>query len=182
MDLLTSTQGTRGIRRRWGGDDASVARVPSSCRWLFKNLHLGNYPHSPVVPKWRIGFWNRAMALGWLQNTRVKAVNIPGSSTVVAQKRIANTSRYPSKPGDCLHKRQQQILLWLLCWVFFCLFSLNCQVSIFRTACIQIFLVCGSPVTPVCSSGSFIRTDPHWRLFSVDDVVLLSSWLVFHRI
>lgn len=101
MDLLTSTQGTRGIRRRWGGDDASVARVPSSCRWLFKNLHLGNYLHSPVVSKWRIGFGNRAMALGWLQNTHVKAENIPGSSTVVAQKRIANAPRLPSKPGDC---------------------------------------------------------------------------------
>lgn len=97
MDLLTSTQGTRGIRRRWGGDDASVARVPSSCRWLFKNLHLGNYPHSPVVSKWRIGFGNRAMALGWLQNTRVKAENIPGSSTVVARKRIADASRHPRK-------------------------------------------------------------------------------------
>lgn len=111
MDLLTSTQGTRGIRRRWGGDDASVARVPSSCRWLFKNLHLGNYPHSPVVSKWRIGFGKRAMALGWLQNTRQKAENIPGSSTVVAQKRIADATRLPSKPGDYVHKPRQQILL-----------------------------------------------------------------------
>lgn len=140
MDLLTSTQGTRGIGRRWGGDDASVARVPSSCRWLFKNPHLGNYPHSPVVSKWRIGFGNRAMALGWLQNTRVKAENIPGSSTVVAQKRIGDTTRLPSKPGDYVHKPQQQILLWLLCQgVFPFCFLLNCRVSIFWAACTQFY-------------------------------------------
>lgn len=69
--------GNEGYERHWRGSYASESWVPSSCRWVFKNLHLSNYLLSPVVSKWRIGFWNLRMAVGWVQNTCVKAQKIP---------------------------------------------------------------------------------------------------------
>lgn len=49
------------------------ARGPSSCRWLFKNLHLGDYLPSPVVSMWRVGIWKLQMAVGQLQNHAARA-------------------------------------------------------------------------------------------------------------
>lgn len=74
--------GNEGYERHWRGDYASVSWVPSSCRWAFKNLYLGNYLLSPVFSKWRIGFWNLWMAAGWDQNTCAKAQKIPWENKI----------------------------------------------------------------------------------------------------
>lgn len=75
MNLLTST---RGIRRHWREAQTCELPAPSSCRWVFKNLHLGNYLPSAVVSMWRILIWSLQMAEGRLRNPAARVERRPG--------------------------------------------------------------------------------------------------------
>ena len=73
-----------------------MARVPSSCRRLVQNLHLGNYLRSPVVSERRIGFkicvwlWGGSRIVAWmllrhLEKTKWRSGVAPWKMMVIAK-------------------------------------------------------------------------------------------------
>lgn len=105
--------GNKGCRETAPGKEMMHLwpRVPSSCRWLFKNLHLGNYLRSPVVSKWRIGS-SKASDGSWARPEipPLKALNIPGSSTAGPTEKSGGCVAGVGTSEPYMHEPQQETL------------------------------------------------------------------------